>query len=216
MADAETKAELRRVFQGAYINPRVERATNELIDALGLSVAEVTTLITTVGLTEAQLIGTVRTFISEQGFSGGPVVQDAVDLTKEIDFDASGITTGNRRTITMDDADVDLADLNVIKLAYIGQNLQTGTTYELVLSDAGKMLDFTNGSAIAVTIPANSAVAFPVNTRIDLNQGGAGLVTVDITTDTLNGDAVSQGQWKGMSLWKRSATVWVIYGGTTA
>ena len=50
---------------------------------------------------------------------------------------------------------------------------------------------------------------------IDLNQDGAGLVTVGITDDTLRGDAVSQGQYKGLSLWKRAATEWVIYGGTT-
>ncbi len=99
---------------------------------------------------------------------------------------------------------------------YIGQNLQTGTTYELVLGDAGKMVDLSNAAAIALTIPANSAVAFPVDTRIDLNQYGAGLVTVGITTDTLRGDPVSQGQYKGLSLWKRTATEWVIYGGTTA
>ncbi len=99
---------------------------------------------------------------------------------------------------------------------YVGQNLQTGTTYELVLTDAGKMVDLDNASAIALTIPANSAVPFPVNTRIDLNQGGAGLLTAGITTDTLYGDPVSVGQNKSLSLWKKSATVWVIYGGTTA
>lgn len=100
------------------------------------------------------------------------------------------------------------------KEIYLGQNLQTGTTYELVLTDAGKIVDLSNAAAIALTIPANSAVAFPVNTRIDLNQDGAGLVTVGITTDTLRGDPVSRGQYKGMSLWKRAATEWVIYGGT--
>jgi len=37
-------------------------------------------------------------------------IQDNTDPTKEIAFDASGITTGNTRTITMPDADVDLTD----------------------------------------------------------------------------------------------------------
>jgi hypothetical protein len=102
--------------------------------------------------------------------------------------------------------------------AYIGQNLQTGTSYELVLADAGKMLDFNNASPIAVTIPANASVPFPVDTRIDLNQSGAGLYTVGITSDTLivAEGAVSRGQHFGMSLWKKSATVWVLYGGTSA
>ena len=99
--------------------------------------------------------------------------------------------------------------------AYKGQTLDTTTAYELVLGDAGKIVDLTNAAAIALTIPANSAVAFPVDTRIDIHQNGAGLVTVGITTDTLRGEVVSQGQYKFMSLWKRAATEWVVAGGTT-
>jgi hypothetical protein len=140
-----------------------------------------------IGLTEEQLVNNARTFIATQDFT-------AVEYQGE---------------------DVVLSDLNVVKVGYIGQNLQTGTTYELVLADAGKMVELTNAAAILLTIPANSAVAFPVNTRIDLSQGGAGLLTVEITTDTLDGELVSQGQDKGMSLWKKSATVWKLYGGTT-
>ena len=107
----------------------------------------------------------------------------------------------------------DVAAIN--KSKYIGQNLQTGTTYTLVLTDAGKIVEMNNGSANVLTIPANTAVAFPVDTRIDIVQGGAGLTSVTITDDTLNGELVSQGQYKGLSLWKKSATVWVIFGGTT-
>ncbi|RLA59043.1 MAG: hypothetical protein DRQ89_14610 [Epsilonproteobacteria bacterium] len=124
-------------------------------------------------------------------------------------------------------ADVELSTRGpVIKLAYenesssalkeyIGQRLQTGTTYELLLTDAGKIVEMNNVGANVLTIPANSAVAFPVDTRIDIVQGGAGLTSVAITSDTLLGDVVSYGQYKALSLWKRSATVWVIFGGTT-
>jgi hypothetical protein len=106
-------------------------------------------------------------------------------------------------------------EASVQRTKYVGQNLQTGTTYELVLTDAGKMVEMSNAGANVLTIPANASVAFPVDTRIDITQGGAGLTSVTITTDTLNGELVSQGQYKGLSLWKKSATVWVIYGGTT-
>lgn len=107
----------------------------------------------------------------------------------------------------------DVAAVN--KEKYLGQNLQTGAAYTLVLSDAGKIIEMNNAGANTLTIPANASVAFPVNTRIDIIQYGAGLTTVAIDTDTLRGDAVSQGQYKGMSLWKRAATEWVIFGGTT-
>jgi hypothetical protein len=57
-------------------------------------------------------------------------------------------------------------------------NDQTGTTYTLVLTDAGKFITFTNAAAITVTVPTNAAVAFPIGTQIAFQQGGAGQVTL--------------------------------------
>src|SRR5687768_14400082 len=57
-------------------------------------------------------------------------------------------------------------------------NPQTGTTYTLVLTDAGKVVGLTNAGAITLTVPPNSSVAFPVGTTVGLRQGGAGQVTV--------------------------------------
>jgi hypothetical protein len=57
-------------------------------------------------------------------------------------------------------------------------NTQTGTTYTTVLADQSKLVTLNNGSAITLTIPANSSVAYPVGTKIDLAQLGAGQVTV--------------------------------------
>lgn len=57
-------------------------------------------------------------------------------------------------------------------------NLQTGTTYTLALTDLGKTVEFSNASAVTLTVPLNSSVAFPVGTVIPLHQYGAGQVTV--------------------------------------
>ena len=57
-------------------------------------------------------------------------------------------------------------------------NAQTGTSYTTVLADASKLVTLSNASAITLTIPANSSVAYPVGTKIDLAQLGAGQVTV--------------------------------------
>jgi molybdopterin-binding protein len=57
-------------------------------------------------------------------------------------------------------------------------NTQTGTTYTTVLTDQSKLVTLNNGSAITLTIPANSSVAYPIGTKIDLAQLGAGQVTV--------------------------------------
>ena len=98
---------------------------------------------------------------------------------------------------------------------YLGHNTQTGTAYELTLDDAGKIIDMENASANVVTIPANASVEFPVDTRIDICQTGAGETSVAITTDTLHGDVIIPAQYKAVSLWKRTETEWVVFGGTT-
>jgi len=137
-------------------------------------------------------------------------IQDDGDPTKQIAFQASQVTAGQTRTITMSDENVEMDWFK----KYKGQNNQTGTSYTLVLTDAGKILDLSNAAAIALTIPANSSVPFPIDTIIDVCQAGAGQITVGITTDTLRGNTKSNGQWKFISLWKRNTTEWVVIGGT--
>jgi hypothetical protein len=62
--------------------------------------------------------------------------------------------------------------------AYQAINAQTGTTYATVLADGGKLVTLSNASAITLTIPPNSSVAYPVGTKLDFIQIGAGQVTV--------------------------------------
>jgi hypothetical protein len=56
-------------------------------------------------------------------------------------------------------------------------NTQTGTTYTTSIGDASRLVTLNNGSAITVTIPPNSSVAYSVGTKIDFAQIGAGQVT---------------------------------------
>jgi hypothetical protein len=95
------------------------------------------------------------------------------------------------------------------------ENAQTGTTYTLILTDAGKMVTLTNASAITLTIPTNASVAFPINTRIDLLQYGAGQVTVGGAGVTINSSGAKlklTGQYSGASLWKKATDTWVLIG----
>lgn len=94
-----------------------------------------------------------------------------------------------------------------------GQNLQTGTAYTLVLGDAGHIVEMNNGAANTLTIPSNAAVAFPVDTYITVIQYGAGQTTIAIDTDTLTGNVNINAQYEAVTLWKRSATEWVVLGG---
>lgn len=67
-------------------------------------------------------------------------------------------------------------------VATVALNAQTGTTYTFVLSDASKFVTCSNASAIAVSIPTNASVAFPIGTIINVQQIGAGQVTIAATT----------------------------------
>lgn len=63
-------------------------------------------------------------------------------------------------------------------------NAQTGTSYSLLASDAGKLVTLTNGSAITLTVPSGLGLA--TGQRIDLAQLGAGQVTVAASGTTVN------------------------------
>lgn len=69
----------------------------------------------------------------------------------------------------------------------IPQNSQSAD-YTLVLADSGKQIFHPSAdtSARTWTIPANSSVAFPIGTAVTfINQNGAGVITISITTDTM-------------------------------
>jgi hypothetical protein len=57
-------------------------------------------------------------------------------------------------------------------------NAQTGTTYTTVASDNGKLVTLTNASSVAVTIPPNSTVDYPVGAQITFARYGSGATTI--------------------------------------
>lgn len=76
---------------------------------------------------------------------------------------------------------------NAVGFRIIPQNSQSAA-YTLVLGDSGKHILHPSADTTArtFTIPANSAVAFPIGTAITfVNQASAGVLTIAITTDTM-------------------------------
>lgn len=68
----------------------------------------------------------------------------------------------------------------------------TGTTDTLTVADRDGFITYSAAGAVTVTIPATSAVAYPVGTVITLFSNGAGGLTVVKTgTDVLNGTATA-------------------------
>ena len=98
---------------------------------------------------------------------------------------------------------------------YVGVNAQTGTTYTPVLTDEGKLVTLTNAAAITVTLPQDSALAFPVGGRIDFAGMGAGLATfVAGTGATVNGtpSLVQRAQYGAFTAIKVAANTWLVVG----
>lgn len=93
---------------------------------------------------------------------------------------------------------------------------QAGTTYTLVLADAGTAIEFTAASAITLTVPPNSTVAFPVGTVIELLQYGTGTLTVapgaGVTIRSADGLLSARTQYSTLSLRKRATNEWVLAG----
>jgi hypothetical protein len=113
---------------------------------------------------------------------------------------------------------VTLADLRLYALRS-PENVQTGTSYTLVLADAFKLVTMNNASANTCTVPPNSGVAFPVGTRIDLGQDDVGQTTVVADTgvtirtpETLK----LRKRWAKASLIKRGTDTWDLEGNLEA
>jgi len=128
---------------------------------------------------------------------------------------ASGVNTD----ITALDQDVVVTATGTIaanSIGYRGLPQETKTAaYVLALADAGKQISITIGG---VTIPANSAVAFPIGTTIVVYNNSATTQAIAITTDTLRlaGTATvgtrMLSQYGMATLVKVAATAWVAMG----
>jgi hypothetical protein len=83
---------------------------------------------------------------------------------------------------------------------------QTGTAY----------IQFSNASAISFTIPQNSSVAFPVGTVIEIEQAGAGALTVvqgtGTTVNSRASDLTLAGQYAVAFLKKVATNTWTLNG----
>jgi len=95
-------------------------------------------------------------------------------------------------------------------------NNQTGTTYQIVLVDSGKMVTCTNAAAITVTIPPNATTAFPIGTSIGFFQGGAGQITlsgaVPPTLKSADNAYTTTKLYSACGITKIDTDVWMVYG----
>ena len=147
-----------------------------------LAVANGGTGITSLGSGVATWLGTpssanLAAAVTDETGSGALVFATSPSLTTPV---LGTPTSGNLSNCTADGT-------SSVGFRNIPQNSQSAA-YTLVLADSGKHILHPSADTTArtFTIPANSSVAFPIGTAITfVNQNGAGVVTIDITTDTM-------------------------------
>ena len=112
------------------------------------------------------------------------------------------------------------AEQNALATAMIAINAQTGTTYTTVLADDGKLITCSNASAIALTIPPNSSVAYGIGTQINIAQLGAGQVTITagagVTLNSAGAKLKLSAQYAVATCVKTDTNTWFVVGSLSA
>lgn len=81
------------------------------------------------------------------------------------------------------------------------------------------IIEVDSASATTITVPTDAAVNFPVGSTLDIIQVGAGQVTIAGDTGvTVNGTPGTKlrTQWSSVTLLKRAANSWLVFGDTAA
>jgi hypothetical protein len=98
-------------------------------------------------------------------------------------------------------------------------NAQTDS-YTLVLADARKTVTINKATAVNLTVPPNADVAFPIGTKIPVEQLGAGQITfvagTGVTINSLAGNLKISGQYGAAVLTKHATNVWTLSGNLAA
>jgi len=112
------------------------------------------------------------------------------------------------------------SEQNQLATAIIAINAQTGTTYTTVLTDDGKLITCSNASAISVTIPPNSSVAYGIGTQLNFAQLGAGQVTLvagaGVTLNSAGAKLKLGAQYAVATCVKTDTNTWFVVGNLSA
>lgn len=136
---------------------------------------------------------------------------------------ASGVILGRASSSTGAVEELTAAQVRTIaevdQAGVIGGILTKTSSYTLVLSDRGKVIEMNVATGNTLTIPANADAAFPVGTQITVIQYGAGQTTISaaagVTLSALGGALKTVGQYAGVSLYKRGTNEWIAFGSLT-
>lgn len=145
------------------------------------------------------------------------IASDAVTTAKILD---SNVTTAKIADNAVTQAKLADRVVGSAEMDNMTLNAQTGTTYTLVLTDAHKFVTLSNASAITMTVPPNSSVAFETGDQVNLMQLGAGQVTIaagsGVTIRSAGSKLKTNAQYAVATLVKIDTDTWVAVGNLTA
>ena len=164
---------------------RINNASTLTATALGSAVVGSSlTSVGTIGTGVWQGTAIAQAYIAGDAINGSKIADDSIDSEHIADgsVDLAHLSANSVDSDQYVDASIDSAHLSSgLTIAdptlTFSINAQTGTTYTPVLADAGKIVTLNNGSAITLTIPPNSSVAYPVGSSLTFINLGAGLTT---------------------------------------
>jgi hypothetical protein len=144
----------------------------------------------------------------------------AIDKTK---ISGTAITAADTGTVTstmIADGTIVNADISSTagiergKIADLSIDTKTAN-YSLVLGDKNKVIEMNVGSANTVTVPLNSAHAFPIGSQVTITQYGAGktqvVATGGVTVRATPGSYL-RAQYSTATLIKRGTDEWYLIG----
>ena len=166
--------------------------------------------------------------VTNVGFAGSTsgtttVQATAVAGTTTLTLPAATDTlVGKATTDTLTNKTLTSPTLNTPTINDARQNLtlnaQTGTTYTLVITDNGRLVTLSNAAAITLTVPLNATVAFATGAVINIQQIGAGQVTVAGAAGvTVTGTGTKlRTQYSAAALVKTGTDSWTMIGDLSA
>jgi hypothetical protein len=127
--------------------------------------------------------------------------------------------TNGQNSLEVADGDVSITDALTVTgttTTYLNVITDSGTTRTPGLTDASAYILCTHGSGMTVTLPQDSAVAFPVGTNIIFERNGAGTLTFaagsGATVRSKGGTLTCADQYTTVAAVKQAANTWTIFG----